>query len=75
VFKKSVSEHGLKGEVRANQSGCLDACSFGPTVVVYPEGVWYSVPHPEDAVEIVEKHLVKGEIVERLLIPRSWAKP
>ncbi len=75
AFKEAVSKRGLKGKVRANQSGCLDACSFGTAVVVYPEGIWYSVPRPEDAVEIVEKHLIKGEIVEHLLIPRSWAKP
>ncbi len=74
AFKEAVFERGLKGKVRANQAGCLDACSFGPAVVVYPEGIWYRVPSPEDAVEIVEKHLVKGEIVERLVIPRSWAK-
>ncbi len=74
VFKEAVFKAGLKGKVRANQAGCLDACAFGPTVVVYPEGIWYSVSSPEDAVEIVEKHLVKGEIVEHLLIPRTWAK-
>lgn len=75
AFKKAVSRKGLKGRVRANQAGCLDACSFGPAVVVYPEGIWYRVPSPEDAVEIVEKHLIKGEVIDRLLIPRPWAKP
>ncbi|MBI3805713.1 MAG: (2Fe-2S) ferredoxin domain-containing protein [Nitrospirae bacterium] len=73
-FKEEVAKRGLKKMVRANQAGCLDTCEFGPSVVVYPEGVWYTVKSREDALEIIEKHLEKGEIVERLLMPRSWAK-
>lgn len=73
-FKEEVAKRGLKKTVRANQAGCLDTCEFGPSVVVYPEGIWYTVKTREDALEIIEKHLEKGEIVERLLMPRSWAR-
>jgi (2Fe-2S) ferredoxin len=52
--------------VRINKSGCLDQCEHGPTVVVYPEAVWYGNVQPEDAAEIVEEHLVGGRPVERL---------
>ena len=55
--------------MRANTAGCLDACAYGPTVVVYPEGVWYGGVRPEDVPEIVERHLMGGEPVVRLLIP------
>ena len=41
----------------------------GPVAVVYPEGVWYSFVDLSDVDEIVESHLKKGEIVERLLVP------
>jgi len=74
VFKEEVAARGLKGEIRANKAGCLDACALGPSVVIYPEGVWYTVKTREDALEVIEKHLIKGEIVERLLMPRSWAR-
>jgi len=57
---------GLAGKVRINKSGCLDQCEHGPTVVVYPEAVWYGHVQPEDAAEIVAKHLVAGRPVERL---------
>jgi (2Fe-2S) ferredoxin len=70
-FKKLVFERGLKGRVRANQSGCLDQCEHGPTVVVYPEQVWYRVPNVEDVREIVDSHLVGGRPVERLRIQDS----
>jgi (2Fe-2S) ferredoxin len=66
AFKDAIRKHGLKGQVRANGAGCLDACADGPSVVVYPEGVWYSHVSPEDVPEIVERHLVNGEPVARL---------
>jgi (2Fe-2S) ferredoxin len=66
AFKDAIKKHGLKGQVRANAAGCLDACADGPSVVVYPEGVWYSHVSPEDVPEIVERHLVNGEPVARL---------
>ncbi len=68
AFKKGLHERGLKGRMRANAAGCLDQCAYGPTVVVYPEQVWYTVPTPADAEEIIEKHLVGGVPVERLLM-------
>jgi (2Fe-2S) ferredoxin len=68
LFKKEIYERGLKKVARANKSGCLDVCAKGPVVVIYPEGVWYSVHTRQDVLEIVEKHLEKGEVVQRLLI-------
>ncbi len=41
AFKHAVADRGLQRTVRANKAGCLDQCEHGPTVVVYPEGVWY----------------------------------
>jgi (2Fe-2S) ferredoxin len=69
AFNEELRRHGLKGTVRANTAGCLDACAHGPSVVVYPDGVWYGGVRPEDVAEIVERHLVGGEPVARLLIP------
>jgi len=74
LFKTELKRLGLKGKVRANKAGCLDACQYGPSVVIYPEGTWYSVPTQEDVLEIVQTHLVKGEIVERLLMPPSFTR-
>lgn len=65
-FKEEVARRNLKATVRANAAGCLDQCEHGPTVVVYPEGVWYGGVHPEDVAEIVDSHLRGGRPVERL---------
>ena len=69
-LKKRVKEEGLAGPggVRVNTAGCLDRCSQGPVIVVYPDDVWYTYVDQEDMDEILEKHLLRGEVVERLLI-------
>lgn len=69
--KSGVKAAGMSGlgKVRVNKSGCLDRCAAGPVAVVYPEGVWYSYVDLADIDEIVESHLVRGEVVERLLTP------
>ena len=67
-FKQGVADRGLRGRVRANNAGCLDQCEYGPTVVVYPEEVWYSVQTREDVAEILDSHIIGGRVVERLQI-------
>jgi (2Fe-2S) ferredoxin len=68
--KARVKALGLAGpgKVRMNKAGCLDRCEEGPVLVVYPEGVWYTYVDEHDIDEIIDSHLVKGEIVERLRI-------
>jgi (2Fe-2S) ferredoxin len=68
LFKSEIANAGLRGKVRANSAGCLDQCEHGPTVVIYPEQVWYGFVRPEDVAEIVEQHLVFGQPVERLIL-------
>ncbi len=67
-LNKRVHESGLKGKVRVNKAGCLDACSNGPTLVVYPDDVWYSPQTQEDMEEILTEHIQNNRIVERLVI-------
>lgn len=75
LFKKELHARGLKARVRANKAGCLDVCEHGPNVVIYPEGVWYSHVTRDDVVEIIEKHIVGGEVIERLLINDPRYRP
>ncbi len=69
--KSRVKSLGLAGagKVRVNRAGCLDRCEVGPVCVVYPEGVWYTYVDASDIDEIVQSHLQRGEVVERLRLP------
>ena len=54
--------------IRINLSGCLNLCELGPAMVVYPEGVWYHYETEADIEEILDRHVLRGERVQRLLI-------
>jgi len=69
AFKEALKDRGLNVRIRAQKAGCLDVCEFGPSVVIYPGGVWYGKVREKDVAEIVESHLIKGKPVERLRIP------
>jgi (2Fe-2S) ferredoxin len=56
------------GNIRINKSGCLDRCELGPVIVVYPDETWYTYVDEHDIDEIIDEHLVKGRVVERLKI-------
>jgi (2Fe-2S) ferredoxin len=66
--KKKIKSLGLNGagKVRVNNAGCLDRCDEGPTMVVYPEAVWYHCATHADVDEIIAEHVQNGRVVERL---------
>ncbi len=66
-FNAQIKANGLESDVMTVQTGCFGLCAVGPVVIVYPEGAFYCKIKVEDVKEIVEEHLVKGRIVERLL--------
>jgi (2Fe-2S) ferredoxin len=68
LFKKRLKELGLNSSVRANSAGCLDACEYGVTVLVYPEQVWYGSVTTDDVEEIIQMHIINNQPVERLKI-------
>jgi (2Fe-2S) ferredoxin len=67
-FKERIRQLGLKASVRVNTSGCLDACEFGPSIVVYPEQIWYGSVTIDDVEEIIQDHIINNKPVERLMI-------
>jgi (2Fe-2S) ferredoxin len=57
----------LWSTVTVTPCGCLGPCLEGPSIVVYPEGVWYARVQKSDAPEIVREHMLGGRPVERLV--------
>ena len=68
--KKRCKELGIHepSKVRINSAGCLNRCSEGPVIVVYPEEIWYTFVDKADIDEIIEEHLLNGRPVDRLRI-------
>jgi (2Fe-2S) ferredoxin len=67
-MKARSKELGLEPRIRINAAGCLDRCELGPTLVIYPEGVWYTYHSPADVDEILQTHVVEGRPVDRLML-------
>ena len=66
-LRAEIAAAGLADKVNVVQTGCFGFCAQGPIVKIMPDNVFYVQVKPEDAKEIVEKHIVGHEVVERLL--------
>jgi len=71
ALKEKVQELGLKKQVRINRAGCLGKCGFGPTLVIYPQGIWYGGFSEADIDEIVQKSIVGNEVIERFDLKKN----
>ncbi len=67
VLEKELAAKGIADEIKIVMTGCFGLCALGPVMIVYPEGTFYSQVTPEDVPEIVEEHLLKGRLVQRLV--------
>lgn len=74
TFWKELQKRNAYETVAVTYSGCLGPCDQGTNVLVYPEGILYNKVTKDDVVEIFDKHLTRGEPVERLIAPeRDWS--
>lgn len=62
-----IGRAGLDQEIRVVETGCFGLCEEGPIMVVYPDAVHYCRVRESDIAEIVDSHLKKGRVVNRLL--------
>ena len=67
VLEEQLKVNDLENEIKIVQTGCFGLCALGPVMIVYPEGTFYSRVTEDDVKEIVEEHLLKGRIVDRLV--------
>lgn len=78
ALKDELRERGMLGDARVDGADCLGLCKHGPNAVVYdgtdPKGTWYTGLIDADVPEVVERHLVGGEVVERLAAQKRKAR-
>ena len=66
-LQKELLMKGLSDEVQVIRTGCFGFCEKGPIVNVLPDNTFYVEVKPEDALEIIDEHVIKGRQVKRLL--------
>jgi len=74
-FRKEFVRQRVPSTVKETQCICFGLCTYGPNVIVYPDGVVYSGVRPQDVAEIVRRHLLQGQVVERLLYKKKEEPP
>jgi len=67
-YLRSRAREAGVSDIRVNQAGCLDRCELGPVLVLYPVGIWYKIRSEADIDEIITRHLLAGEVVDRLVL-------
>lgn len=73
-FKEELKTRNIDLKIRVQKSGCLDICDFGPTLVVYPEGIFYVGVTISDVAEIIDEHILNNKPVERLRLAADYKK-
>mgnify|MGYP001015255622 CR=1 FL=1 len=64
ALKKSLADHQLESEVEILVTGCMGTCAAGPVLLVEPDGIFYTAMNPQKVADLVERHLVHGEVCE-----------
>jgi sirohydrochlorin ferrochelatase/(2Fe-2S) ferredoxin len=67
AFRHAVKDAGRQDDIRVTRTSCMGRCGEGPTVAVYPDGIWYRKVRAEDAAEVVREHLLGDRLVARLV--------
>lgn len=67
ALRRLVKESGKARDIRVTRTHCMGRCGEGPTVAVYPDGIWYRGVKESDARELVQQHLLGDGLVGRLV--------
>ncbi|MDP4276397.1 MAG: NADH-ubiquinone oxidoreductase-F iron-sulfur binding region domain-containing protein [Bacteroidota bacterium] len=65
AFLKALEDEKLQTKVRINLTGCMGACTLGPTLIINPGNILYCNLNPASASQIVDEHIRKGKIADR----------
>lgn len=67
ALRRRIKDAGREHDIRVTRTHCMGRCGEGPTMAVYPDGIWYRGVTERDAAELVEVHLLGDRLVSRLV--------
>lgn len=72
-FKQIIIDHSatlMQSNIiaKVNKTGCMSKCGYGPTLVIFPENIWYRYDNIDDLNTIFQSHFIAGKVCEKLLI-------
>lgn len=67
TLRRLIKDAKKEKEFQVTRTSCMGRCGEGPTVVVYPDGIWYRNVQEEDAKDLVNEHLLEDKLVSRLV--------
>ena len=71
AFEEEIEKQGLAAKVDIRATGCHGLCELGPSVVIYPEEIYYVKVAPEDVPEIIKQTVQGKKVVDRLVFADS----
>jgi NADH-quinone oxidoreductase subunit F len=67
TLREEIVKRNLGDRVYIRNTGCHGFCERGPMAVIYPQKIFYQKIKLEDVSDIIEKTILKGEVIDRLL--------
>lgn len=74
ALKTELAKNNLSEEINILETGTLGFFGTGISMMVYPEQVTYVNLKIENLSEIVSEHFLKGRIIHRYILDRSYTK-
>jgi sirohydrochlorin ferrochelatase/(2Fe-2S) ferredoxin len=67
TLRRLIKDRGMEKQIKVTKTSCLGCCGDGPTVAVYPDGVWYRRCEEKYAEDILQKHLMKDQLISEIV--------
>ena len=73
-LNEEIEKAGLSNDIKVSMTGCFGFCEKGPILKIAPDDIFYVKVTPEDVKDIVNEHLIKNNIIQRLLYEEPTLK-
>lgn len=73
ALRACIKDNSLEDKVHTIKTLCMGQCESGPTLQVYPGGIWYKEMTVERAKSVITSHVMKGQLLDNILFKEGDA--